>query len=145
MAAARRFGSKGEIVSHLPAGAVLELSAPSVPDELVERVIAGEVTASPAAIRREKASERSEERTDDRAFAFGGTFIDYLDRIDGDRYDLAAGIAAHVIRRWKDEEHRAWFARIMQTTGEMIEENLETKVPMLEFPRTTVRKIKEGR
>src|SRR5437773_1047518 len=36
MAAARRFGSRSEAVSYLPAGAVLELSAPCVPDELVE-------------------------------------------------------------------------------------------------------------
>ena len=145
LAAARRFGSKSEIVSHLPAGAVLELSAPSVPDELVERVIAGEVPASPAAIRREKASDRSEERDNERAYGFGGTFIDYLGRFDGDRYDYAAGVAAHVIRRWKDPEHRAWFARLMRTAGEMIEENMEMQVPLLEFPRTTARKIKEGR
>src|SRR6266581_1868222 len=63
MAAARRFGSKSEIVSHLPAGAVLELSAPSVPDELVERVIAGEVPASVSAIRGERKSEQSGERS----------------------------------------------------------------------------------
>src|SRR5437899_2740191 len=60
MAAARRFGAKSEIVAHLPAGAVLELSAPSLPDELVERVIAGEVPASPSAIRREKSTPSSE-------------------------------------------------------------------------------------
>src|SRR6266516_7916087 len=42
MAAARRFGSRSEAVSRLPAGAVLELSAQSVPDELVERVLSGD-------------------------------------------------------------------------------------------------------
>ena len=36
MAAARRFGGKSEAVSLLPAGVILELSAPSVPDELVQ-------------------------------------------------------------------------------------------------------------
>ncbi len=140
MAAARRFGAKSEIVAHLPAGAVLELSAPGVPDELVERVIAGEVPASPAAIRRERTSERS----DDRSFAVGGTFIDYLMRFKGDRQDFAAGVAAHVIRRWKDPEHRAWFARTMRTAAHVVEGNLEMKVPLLELPRTTVRRLKES-
>ena len=32
-------------MSHLPAGAVLELSSPSVPGELVERVVSGDVPA----------------------------------------------------------------------------------------------------
>jgi len=62
----------------------------------------------------------------------------------GDRQDFAAGVAAHVIRRWPNPENRRWFVRIMELVAEMIEENLETKVPLLEFPRTTVRKIKEG-
>src|SRR5437870_2707835 len=42
-AAARRFGARSGAVSHLPAGAVLELSAPSVPDELVEGALSAEV------------------------------------------------------------------------------------------------------
>jgi hypothetical protein len=141
MAASRRFGAKSEIVSHLPAGVVLELSAPSVPDELVERVIAGEVPPSPASIRREKAGER----TDERAYAFGGTFMDYLGRFNGDRDDYAAGIAAHVIRRWKEPDHRVWFACVMRRTAEMIEENQKMKVPLIELPGTTVRKLKERR
>jgi hypothetical protein len=61
MAAARRFGSRCEAVSHLPAGALLELSAPSVPDELVERVVAGEVPPSVSAIREERAGNRTAE------------------------------------------------------------------------------------
>jgi hypothetical protein len=69
-----------------------------VPDELVERVIAGEVAASPAAIRREKATGR----TDERSYEVGGTFIDYIERFKGDRIDIAAAVAAHVVRRWKD-------------------------------------------
>jgi hypothetical protein len=128
MAAARRFGAKSEIVSHLPAGAVLELSAPSVPDELVERVI-----------RREKSTER----TDERSYDVGGTFIDYLMRFKGDRQDYAAGIAAQVIRRWPEPENRRWFARTMGRVAEMIEDNLDMKVPVFEFPRTTIRKIRE--
>jgi hypothetical protein len=139
MAAFRRFGSKSEIVSHLPAGAVLELSAPSVPDELVQRVIAGEVPASPAAIRREKSTER----TNERSYDVGNSFIEQFMRFKGDRHDFAAGVAAHVIRKWKNPEDRAWFGRAMQTTTEMIEDNLETRVPLLELPRTTVRKIRE--
>ena len=63
-------------------------------------------------------------------------------RFKGDREDYAAGIAAHVIRRWKNADDRAWFARCMRTVAEMIEDNLETKVPLLELPRTTVRKVK---
>ena len=140
MAASRRFGAKSEIVSHLPAGAVLELSAPSVTDELVDRVIAGEVPASPAAIRRERTTERSGERS----YALGTSFVERAMRFNGTDEDFAAGIAAHIIRKWKDPEDRAWFARSIQKAAEMIEENAETKVPLLEFPRTTVRKIKEG-
>jgi hypothetical protein len=113
----QRFGAKSEIVSHLPAGAVLELSVPSAPNELVERVIAGQVPSSPSAIRRQKNTER----TDERSYAVGGTLIDYLMRFKGDREDFAAGAAAHMIRRWRDPEHRAWFARFMRTVAEMID------------------------
>jgi hypothetical protein len=140
MAAARRFG-KGEAVSHLPAGAVVELSAPSVPDELVERVLSGEVPASASAIREERAGDRMAERS----YEVAGTFIDHLDRFNGTVADYAAGIAAHVLRRWKQPKHRAWFARAMGATAELIESNLETKIPLLELPRTTVRKLKQDR
>jgi hypothetical protein len=64
-------------------------------------------------------------------------------RFKGTSEDFAAGIAAHIIRKWKDPEDRASFARSILRAAEMIKENQETKVP-LEFPRTTVRKIKEG-
>ncbi len=57
--------------------------------------------------------------------------------------DYAAGIAAHVLRRWGDPMHRAWFARCMRITAQMIQENRETKIPMLEMARTTVRRLKE--
>jgi len=125
----------------LPAGAVLEPSAPSVPDELVERVIAGEVPASPAAIRRERTSERSDEHS----FALGTSFVERAMRYSGTSEDFAAGIAAHIIRKWKDPEQRAWFATSIQRAAEMIEENAETKVPLLELPRTTVRRIKDAK
>jgi len=140
MAAARRFGSRSEIVSHLPAGAVLELSAPSAPNELVERVIAGEVAASPAAIRRERTSER----TDERSYSLGTSFVEQAMRFKDISDDFAAGITGYIIRKWRDPEDRAWFARALRRAAEMIEENSETKVPMLELPKTTVRKIKEG-
>ncbi len=139
MAAARRFGARNEVVSHLPAGAVLELSAPSVPDELVERVVSGEVPASVSAIR----AERATERRDEDSFDVGGTFIDYLMRFKGTSEDFAAGVAAHVLRRWKEPKHRAWFARAMRTTAEMIEENQEARIPLLELPRTTMRRLRE--
>jgi hypothetical protein len=138
---ARRFGAKSEIVAHLPAGAVLELSAPSVPDELVERVIAGEVAASPAAIRRDKATER----TDERSYALGTSFVAQAMRFRGDSDDFAAGIAAYTIRKWREPQDWAWFALAIQRAADMIEENRETKVPLLEFPRTTVRLLKENR
>jgi hypothetical protein len=141
MAAARRFGGKSEAVSHLPAGAVLELSAPSVPDELVEKVISGEVPASVSAIGGERRTEQGAERS----YAAAGTFIDYLERFNGTSEDYAAGIAAHVLRRWDKPEHRMWLAGYMQLAAETIEENRETKIPLLELPRTTVRRLKEGR
>ena len=140
MAAARRFGTKSEIVSHLPAGAVLELSAPSVPDELVERVIAGDVPASPAAIRRERTTRGAKER----ASSIGASFLDLLDRFGGDSVEVAAGIAAHALRRWKDPEDREWLAKCLKTASEMIEGNLDRKVPPLEFPRTTARRLTES-
>ena len=59
--------------------------------------------------------------------------------------DYAAGIAAHVLRRWKQPKHRAWFARAMRATAELIDDNLETKIPLLELPRTTVRWLTERR
>ncbi len=139
MAAARRFGAKSEAVSHLPAGAVLELSAPSVPDELVERVLSGEIPPSVSAIR----EQRSSHRIDDRSFSAAGTFIDYLDRFQGRDVDYAAGVAAHVLRRWKEPKNRTWFAGCVRMAAKMIEENRETKIPLLELPRTTVRKLKE--
>jgi hypothetical protein len=141
MAATRRFGTKSEAGAHLPAGAILELSAPGVPDELVARVVSGDIPPTVSAIREERASHR----IDDRSFAVAGTFIDYLDRFHGTDVDYAAGIAAHVLRRRKDPQHRAWFAGCMRMAATMIEENLETKIPLLELPRTTVRKLREQR
>jgi hypothetical protein len=141
MAAARRFGARSEVVSHLPAGAVLELSAPSVPDELVERVMSGEVQPSVAAIRDERATDRTAERT----YEVGGTFIDYVERMRPRGGDFAAAVAAHVLRRWTRSEHRAWFANAMHTTAEMIEENLEAKISRLELPRTTMRRLSDRR
>jgi hypothetical protein len=113
MAAARRFGGKSEAVSHLPAGAVLELSAPSVPDELVEKVISGEVPASVSAIRGERGSRRAAES----AYRFGDTFIDYIQRFRGTDIDYAAGVAAHVLRRWDKPEDRMWLARVHTDRG----------------------------
>jgi hypothetical protein len=138
MSAARRFGGKSEVVSHLLAGATLELSAPRIPDELGERVLSGEVAATTSAIREELASHR----IDGRSFATAGTFIDYLDRFHGTDVDCAAGIAAHVLRRWKEPKSRCWFAGCMRMVARMIEENKEAKIPLLELPRTTVRKLK---
>jgi hypothetical protein len=64
-------------------------------------------------------------------------------RFKGDRQDYAAGIAARVIRRWPNPENRRWFANALREVAGMIEANLEMQVPPLEFPRTTVRKVKE--
>jgi Protein of unknown function (DUF3102) len=138
MAASRRFGSKSEAVSHLPAGAVLELSAPSVSDEMVDRVLAGEVPASVSAIREQRGDTRREQRS----FAVAGTFLDYLGRFDGTSEDVAAGVTAHVLRRWNDPEDRAWFAECMGTVAKMIGENMNTRLPVMERPRTTVRRLK---
>jgi hypothetical protein len=72
-------------------------------------------------------------------------FIDYLERFKGTAEDYAAGVAAHVLRRWKKPENRQWFAGCMRVVADMIEGNLETKFPLLELPRTTVRRIREQR
>jgi hypothetical protein len=49
-----------------------------------------------------------------------------------------------VLRRWKGPKERQWFAGVMRITAEMIEDHAEERVPLLELPRTTVRKLKEG-
>ncbi len=90
-------------------------------------------------------AERTGQRTDERSFRSGGTFIDYVERFHGTDVDYAAGIAAHVLRRWSKPEHRTWFAGCMKLAAEMIEENRDTKIPLLELPRTTVRRLKEQR
>src|SRR5262249_51205151 len=105
MAAHRGFGAESEAGSHLPAGGGLELASPSVPDELVDRVLAGEVPPLTSAIRVERATERSDER----AYQAAGTFLDHLARFKGSSSDYAAGIAAHVLRRWKRADQRRWF------------------------------------
>ena len=138
MAAARRFEGRSEMISHLPAGAVLELSAPSVPDELVDQVLSGKVQASVSAIKRERAEDRSYERS----YAIGTRFIDHLDDFKGTNVDFAAGVAAEVLRHWTDPNQRGWFIRCFQTAADMIEENQDAKVPLLELPRTTVRRLK---
>jgi len=79
----------------------------------------------------------------ERSFTVAGSFIDHLERFSGTDVDYAAGIAAHVLRRWKKPEHRAWFAGCMRIAAEMVENHLETKLPMLELSRTTVRRLKE--
>jgi hypothetical protein len=104
-------------------------------------VLAGEVPASASAIREERAGDRMSERS----YVVAGTFIDHLERFNGTVADYAAGIAVHVLRRWKQPKHRAWFARAMRATAELIEGNLETKIPRLELPRTTVRRLAQQR
>jgi hypothetical protein len=111
-----------------------------VSDELVAQVLTGEVSASVSAIRRERAGGRSEERS----FALGDRFIDHLDRFKGTSEDFAAGVAAQVLRAWKEPEDRAWFARCMCSAAEMIEADQDRKIPLLELPRTTVRRLREG-
>jgi hypothetical protein len=82
------------------------------------------------------------DRTSERSYAVAGTFIDHLERFNGTVADYAAGIAAHVLRKWTDPRHRAWFARAMRATADVIEENLETRIALLELPRTTVRRLR---
>lgn len=48
---ARRFEGRTDTVSHLPIGALNELAAPSTPDEVVEKVLAGELEPNAAVIR----------------------------------------------------------------------------------------------
>ena len=139
MAAARRFEGRSEAVSHLPAGAVLELSSPSVSDELVDQVLSGHVRPSVSAIRQ----ERTDDRSDERSYAIGMKFIDHLEAFKGTNVDFAAGVAAEVLRKWSDPVDRGWFAGCLRTAAGMIEENREVSVPMLELPRTTVRRLKE--
>jgi len=67
----------------------------------------------------------------ERSHEVAGTFIDHLDRFNGTVADYAAGIAAHVLRRWKQPRHRAWFARAMRATAELIADNLEGEDPAL--------------
>jgi hypothetical protein len=117
---------------------VLELSAPGVSDEMVDRVIAGEVPAPASAIR----EQRSGVRRDERSVVVASTFLDYLERFDGTSEDFAAGLAAHVLRRWKEPADRAWFAEGMGTVAKMIGENVNTKLPVTEWPKTTVRRLK---
>jgi hypothetical protein len=139
MAAARRFRDRPEAVSHLPVGAVLELSAPSVPDELVDRVLSGEVRASVSAIR----AERSVDRVDDRSETVASSFFDFIRRYRGTSVDLAAAIAAQALRRWDDPDYRAWFATCLGIAAEMVEDNKETRFRLLQTTRGTAREIKE--
>ncbi len=141
MAAARRFGTRSEVVSHLPAGTLLELSAPSVPDELVDRVVAGELPASVSAIR----AERISDRTYDRVYEVAGSFLDRIEQLRPKGGDLAAAIAAQVIRAWEERGHRQWFADALRKTAELVESSLDMRVPLVELPRTTVRKLKSSR
>jgi hypothetical protein len=71
------------------------------------------------------------------------SLIDRLMRFKGTSLDFAAGTAAYVIRHWKDPEDRAWFAVCLRTTADLVEGNTEMKVPLMELPRTTARRLKE--
>jgi hypothetical protein len=82
---------------------------------------------------------------DERSCVLGRAFDDYMRRFKGTGEDFAAGVAAHVIRRWKKPPDRQWFAGCMQIAAEMVEDNLEAKIPMLELPRTTVRRLRQER
>lgn len=59
--------------------------------------------------------------------------------------DYAAGVTAHVLKRWKAPKDRMWFAGCLRLAAEMIEENRDMKVPLLELPRTTMRRLKRQR
>lgn len=58
MRVAERFGSKSEIISDLPVTAIYALAAPSTPEPVVQKVIAGEIPATADAIRAAKEAER---------------------------------------------------------------------------------------
>ena len=73
------------------------------------------------------------------AYRVGGTFIDYLERFDGTDDDLAAGVAAQVLRRWRNRDEREWFARCMTKAAVMIGRELDSRIPLLELPRSTKR------
>ena len=80
--------------------------------------------------------------------AFGSTYAQEAVESEDAWWSWATGWpraveAAHVLRRWKKPEHRAWFAGCMRIAAEMVENHLETKLPMLELSRTTVRRLKE--
>jgi hypothetical protein len=79
------------------------------------------------------------------SFPRGAVGCDGNPNFSGTELDFAAGIAAHVLRRWKDSEGRAWFAAAMHEAAELLEENLETRIPLLELPRRTVLKAQAAK
>ena len=138
MAAARRFGARSEAVSHLPAGTVLELSSPSVPDELVDQVLAGEIPSSVSAIREGKKTASA----DQRSYTVAGRFIDHIERFNGTGEDCSVAIVAHVLRRWKEPEDREWFLACLYGASGDPRGQPGTTGACLGTARTTVRRLK---
>jgi len=75
-------------------------------------------------------------------YEVAGTFIDYVERFDGTSHDYAAGIAAHMLRRWKQADNRDWFVLVLRTAADMVDGNRDVRIPTFELPRTTVRQLK---
>ena len=138
MRAAERFQDRMEAAANLPGGVLLELASASVPDDLVDRVLAGDLPAKVSVIR----EARTSSSRDERAYARGASFVDYLERFGGTDGDLAAALAARVLRHWGDAESRDWVASAMKLTAELIEANEDIRVAPLEFPRTTMKRLR---
>ncbi len=62
MAVARRLGDNADRLTHLPAGVLYELAAPSTPDTVVKRVLSGQIAPTVEAIRNSRTAKPKGDR-----------------------------------------------------------------------------------
>lgn len=117
MAAARRFGDRTDAVSNLLPGVLHELSAPGTPDEVVERVISGDLPPTVEAVR---AAARSGRRRNAHYRAVRGLVDELWDLPDG--VEEAAEAIAHDVLK-EDEDFASWVAETLHGAAYLIDED----------------------
>jgi len=125
MAVARRLGDKSASLSGFSAGVLYELASPSTPDEVVRRVLSGEIPPAIAAIKSagQREKPRSGSAVEDAAVRLVSAFESFLDVFDEDEAveEIGVCVAGVLVSRYTQPE--AWaeaFTQVATATEEAL-------------------------
>jgi hypothetical protein len=121
MRAADRFGHRLEAVSDLPSGVLLELASPSVPDDLVDEVLAGRTPATVGAVRDAVRGRR-------RSSSYARVARDFIQALwdlpDGpeEASEVIAAEVLHEVESDPESNFAAWAADVFARSAALLEE-----------------------